>query len=204
MPGFGRTLIRVGSPAIHVISASVEFARAASGRTGNCLRIGAVPETRCSLPVGDAMPMTSVASASSQRRAEADVSVTPQRAAVLARGALSRQLKALAPLCCVLMCVAMSAEAGALRCDRKIVSIGDHAFDVRQHCGDPAARDSHVIYPYEQDPNDPARRAPVLDLPIVIDEWLYDFGATRFKQLLRFQNGRLIEVRRLDKGSYRH
>ena len=41
----------------------------------------------------------------------------------------------------------------------------------------------------------------ILDFPTLIDEWIYAGAAGRFSQLLRFSNGRLIEVELLDKPS---
>lgn len=98
------------------------------------------------------------------------------------------------------LCIAETAEASSLRCGRNLVQTGDHKLDVLQKCGDPDYADqrlgvagSRFRYPrgtleidqYEQ---------------IVIDEWIYNFGPTQFKQYLRFENGILIEIRDLDYG----
>jgi hypothetical protein len=41
----------------------------------------------------------------------------------------------------------------------------------------------------------------VLDQPIAIDEWLYNFGSTRFMQFLHFENGQLKSIKDLGYGT---
>jgi hypothetical protein len=37
-------------------------------------------------------------------------------------------------------------------------------------------------------------------VPVNVEEWLYNFGPQYFMQLLRFENGRLVEIRNLGYG----
>ncbi|MGR9045431.1 MAG: DUF2845 domain-containing protein [Gammaproteobacteria bacterium] len=96
--------------------------------------------------------------------------------------------------------LALTAEASSFRCGRKLVQTGDHKLDVLQKCGEPDYAEqrmglsgSRFRYPrgtwefdqYEQ---------------VVIDEWIYNFGPSQFKQFLLFENSILQEIRDLDYG----
>lgn len=35
---------------------------------------------------------------------------------------------------------------------------------------------------------------------ITVEEWIYNFGSSRLQQYLRFENGKLIEIRNLSRG----
>ena len=98
------------------------------------------------------------------------------------------------------LCISLTTEASSFRCGRKLVQTGDHKLDVLQKCGEPDYADqrlglsgSQFRYPrgtleidqYEQ---------------VIIDEWIYNFGPTQFKQFLLFENGILKEIRDLDYG----
>lgn len=91
-------------------------------------------------------------------------------------------------------------DASAIRCGRQLVQIGAHKTEVLQKCGEPEYADERLglrairlrhprgtleIDQYEQ---------------VVIEEWIYNFGRRRFKQLLRFENGILKEENDLDYG----
>ncbi|MGR9116581.1 MAG: DUF2845 domain-containing protein [Gammaproteobacteria bacterium] len=99
-----------------------------------------------------------------------------------------------------LVIISGTADADSLRCGRKLIQTGDHKLDVLKRCGEPEYADqrlglsgSRFRYPrgtleidqYEQ---------------VVIDEWIYNFGPTQFKQFLLFENGILQEIRDLDYG----
>ncbi|MFA5982785.1 MAG: DUF2845 domain-containing protein [Methylococcaceae bacterium] len=94
----------------------------------------------------------------------------------------------------------LSQDSFALRCGHLIVELGDHKADVFQKCGRPdfvderlAAVGSTLRHP-----------AGVLQLDqseqIVIEEWTYNFGPRRFKQLLIFENSILVEINDLSRG----
>jgi hypothetical protein len=40
-------------------------------------------------------------------------------------------------------------------------------------------------------------------IQITVDEWIYDFGRSRMRQFLRFENGRLREIKNLSRGRNR-
>jgi len=94
----------------------------------------------------------------------------------------------------------VATDAFAFRCGRQLVQIGAHKIEVLQKCGEPEYQDERLgirgnrlrhphgrleIDEYEQ---------------VVIEEWIYNFGPTKFKQLLVFENSILKEVRDLNYG----
>lgn len=100
----------------------------------------------------------------------------------------------------ILFLFSTAADAFAFRCGRKIVEIGDHKSDVLQICGEPEFTEqrrgiagSRFRYP---------RGTLSIDRyeEVVIDEWIYNFGPTKFKQILWFENGYLIETDHLGYG----
>lgn len=94
----------------------------------------------------------------------------------------------------------MAAEALAFRCGHQLVQVGDYKWEVLERCGFPdwrdqriAVRGSRLRHPFgalEENRYD----------EVVIDEWLYNFGPTKFKRLLVFENGVLISIQQLDYG----
>lgn len=104
---------------------------------------------------------------------------------------------------CSLVMVLILAYANtswALRCGRKIVSIGDHKIDVQKKCGLPVLTERRTKIVGET-LHHPGR---TLDIEkyreIVVDEWTYNFGSRNFMQLLRFENGFLTEIEDLGYG----
>ncbi|QKT03714.1 DUF2845 domain-containing protein [Ectothiorhodospiraceae bacterium 2226] len=75
-----------------------------------------------------------------------------------------------------------AAEAG-LRCDGRLVQLGDRQYDVLSLCGEPDYQTP--LY---------ASAHPYLLVPQV-EEWQYNFGPHRFIRILRFQDGRLTQIR---------
>ena len=101
---------------------------------------------------------------------------------------------------CILLCIGGVSEASPFRCGNKLVHVGDHKLEVLQKCGEPEYADqrsglvgSRFRYPrgtlnidqYEQ---------------VIIDEWIYNFGPSQFKQFLLFENGILKEIQDLGYG----
>jgi hypothetical protein len=89
------------------------------------------------------------------------------------------------------------ADLQALRCDSRLVSIGDRTFDVRQMCGDPDDRrvrqESRLIRIFREG------RLIELLVEVEVEEWTYNLGPYRFIRILRFENDRLV---RIDTGGY--
>jgi hypothetical protein len=95
------------------------------------------------------------------------------------------------------------------RCDSKFVSLGDRTYEVLAKCGEPSHRDVRVekrialdlfreLNPKtERDRN----RVPLFVEDFVkVEDWIYNFGSTRFMRFLRFEDGRLVEIETGDYG----
>lgn len=76
------------------------------------------------------------------------------------------------------------AGAGTLRCDGSLVRTGDRKFEVREACGEP-----DVVVPLYSVPT--AQYGPV----VTREEWQYNFGPQRLVRFMRFQDGRLVQIR---------
>lgn len=114
------------------------------------------------------------------------------------------------------LCVFFSAPLLALRCGHSLVQPGDYKDYVVDICGEPDYVDSH----YERRGNvnhadatqyNFNRRQRISnnsfnygqshyqEIEVLVEEWIYNFGSARLRKLLRFENGRLIEVENLGK-----
>lgn len=110
----------------------------------------------------------------------------------------------------LLTAAVMAAPAYGLWCDHQLVSIGDRKFQVRAKCGPPDDIDERVEYlaigayegrygigPYRYYyPAPELRYAPFK----LVEEWTYNFGPNSLMQLLRFENGVLVDIRSLEWG----
>jgi hypothetical protein len=104
----------------------------------------------------------------------------------------------------------------ALRCGSNVIDAGMRKIEVEQKCGPPASQDSHVEHRTVR-----KRRSGQVDyadqysirnrydresqeveetIDVVVEEWVYNFGSSRFMQLLVFEDGRLKEVKDLGYG----
>lgn len=120
-----------------------------------------------------------------------------------------------------LLCVVFSQPLFALRCGHYLVQSGDYKADVYDKCGEPDYYDSH----YERrgrtsygDVNqfgfDGRHQFPrsnfnygqsnYQEIEVLVEELTYDFGSSRFRQLLRFENGRVTDIVSIGKGRHRH
>jgi hypothetical protein len=94
------------------------------------------------------------------------------------------------------LCLCLSApSAWALRCGSSLVNAGDYKLEVLRKCGEPAFADSRIELRYTKLYGTGLEFGQYV--PITIDEWVYDFGPNRFVQLLRFENGRLVDIQSL-------
>jgi hypothetical protein len=93
-----------------------------------------------------------------------------------------------------------ASDAHAMRCGHKLVQVGDYKLDVLERCGEPdsverrtAVRGSRLRHP---------RGALEIDRfeEVEIEDWVYNFGPRKFKQLLEFEDGELKSIRNLDYG----
>ena len=119
-------------------------------------------------------------------------------------------MRSLLLLICLL--VGSASPVLALRCGSAVVSKGAPKFEVLHKCGEPAFVDERVVYeticvdPYKRSYVRPAyppcKRLPgsrQITIPIVIDDWTYNFGPNRFLYHLRFRDGVLHQI---DTGRY--
>jgi len=86
----------------------------------------------------------------------------------------------------------------ALRCGSSLVDIGDHKLEVLRKCGEPVFADSRIELRYVKLQGTGMEIGQYV--PVMIDEWTYDFGSNRFVQLLRFENSRLVGIESLGYG----
>lgn len=120
----------------------------------------------------------------------------------------------------LLTCLLLSPAALALRCGSNVIDAGMRKIEVEQKCGAPASKDSRIEYRtvrkhrsvrgeysgyndlYElRNRRDRLSEEEVETVQVVIEEWVYNFGSTRFMQLLIFEDGKLREVKDLGYGS---
>ena len=96
-----------------------------------------------------------------------------------------------------------------LRCDGRIVQIGDKTSQVANKFGQP----DHIDYSQEErvrtnyysrhSPSKEYRHLPfIAKETIQIEEWTYNFGPTKFICYLSFENERLTKIELGDKGYY--
>jgi hypothetical protein len=90
--------------------------------------------------------------------------------------------------------------AYALRCGTTLVTEGDHKIEVRQKCGAPLSIEERTLYRviHVSLPFSPAPREIVV--PVLVEEWIYNFGPHRLMRQLRFENGELRRIRALGYG----
>lgn len=103
--------------------------------------------------------------------------------------------------------------AWAFRCGSKIVTDGDHYSKVRKYCGEPLGIQERVIYregrtrprvfPGMGNGVTIDREVVYYDrsfVEVVVEEWTYNFGPRRLMQLVRFENGFVVEIDQLGYG----
>jgi hypothetical protein len=93
----------------------------------------------------------------------------------------------------------------ALRCQGRLVHIGDLKADVLSTCGEPDQIEqweenphgyTSKIYDYEKERY---QLPELIKGPILIERWTYHLGSNRFTRYLVFENGELIKIERGDK-----
>jgi Protein of unknown function (DUF2845) len=112
----------------------------------------------------------------------------------------------------LMLCLLFSSPLYALRCGRSLVQAGDYKDYITDICGEPTYVASHYerrgnINRADFGRNDFNNRQQFPDnsvnignsnyaeIEILVEEWYYDFGSSRLNKLLRFENGRLKEIR---------
>jgi hypothetical protein len=99
-------------------------------------------------------------------------------------------------------------DAWAMRCQGRVVSLGDTRYQVLAKCGPP----SYVEERYEDrlgiaggrlymyDPMEKRYSGPWVVEQVIIEEWTYNFGPHSLMYYLRFENGVLDRIRTGDYG----
>lgn len=102
----------------------------------------------------------------------------------------------------VVLLLICTQAAHALRCDRHLISEGDFAFEVLHHCGEPLQKRSWQEYPRQRLYDDTlgAYRYEYLGKPVLMQEWIYNFGPRRLMRRLTFRASELIKIETLDYG----
>ena len=96
-----------------------------------------------------------------------------------------------AVLCAVTLTLTLASapvHASGLRCGQELIARGFLLYEVEERCGQPVSTFSRIDFRYP-------------DRSVYVDEWVYEFGSTRFRRLLRFEDGRLERIETLRKPS---
>lgn len=86
------------------------------------------------------------------------------------------------------------------RCGRRLVSIGDLKVEVIAKCGPPTWTEERKeerierIYNNSYYKDGELREPLAAKVEVDIEEWLYNFGPNRLIRILKFENGRLVEI----------
>jgi len=88
----------------------------------------------------------------------------------------------------------------ALRCGHKLVDLGDYKSKVLALCGEPESVETRTKI-VGSTLHHPHRTLDIQQFEeIQIEEWIYNFGSSRFQKYLRFENGELRELKDLRRG----
>jgi hypothetical protein len=105
-----------------------------------------------------------------------------------------------------LLLMALLMHAGAafaistMRCGNNLIELWDDKYTVLEVCGEP----EYISYRTKIVGNILHHPRRTLDLQqfeeVQVEEWVYNFGRNRIKRLLRFENGRLVEISDLQRA----
>jgi hypothetical protein len=104
---------------------------------------------------------------------------------------------------CLLIAVctlAFAEPALALRCGSKLVNTGDHKSKILKYCGEPTSVEFRVIVRGYVSISDRSHRSIPGYGEIKVEEWTYNFGPRKFMRTIKFENGRVVSVKRLGSG----
>ena len=90
--------------------------------------------------------------------------------------------------------------AEALHCGNRLVMVGDSRAEVLAKCGEPVTREHWVEYRSVAQPLAFVPQEEEVYFPVRLEEWEYNFGAQRFRQKFRFEDGRLRDIKALGYG----
>jgi hypothetical protein len=87
-----------------------------------------------------------------------------------------------------------------MRCGNRLIELWDDKYKVLEICGEP----EFISYRTKIVGSTLHHPRRTLDIEqyeeIQVEEWIYNFGRKRIKQLLRFENGILVEIKDLKRG----
>src|SRR4051812_6941951 len=93
-----------------------------------------------------------------------------------------------------------TSSAWAMYCGNRIVLPGQSQREVLYKCGEPDTSDRQVTYRRLEEPGAFGALRGYVDIPVVTERWVYNFGPQRLMQELWFENGRLIAIQPLGYG----
>ncbi len=120
---------------------------------------------------------------------------------------MKRRILALMVVACAFGLPADAIGDMTLRCKNRLVSVGDLLNEVQEICGDPdqveKREEGHNMHFSQRFNYETGRyEAPrVIEGPIRLEVWTYNFGSQRFMRYLYFENERLIRIETGDKGT---
>jgi Protein of unknown function (DUF2845) len=103
--------------------------------------------------------------------------------------------------------------AYAMRCGVGLVDVGQYQYEVLDRCGAPIDQYVKTVYRpinYRDVYGYGDRRGyryhyadnlSPLVVPVVVEVWIYDWGPHRLRRRLSFEDGQLVEIEVLDRGS---
>ncbi len=100
----------------------------------------------------------------------------------------------------LVFCAVFPLSVYGFRCGSRLVSPGDRAVDVLEKCGSPDEIQDWVEervlrdYGSYDDERFPHRSPFWVKIQVKVEEWVYNLGPTRFMRILRFENGKLVEI----------
>ena len=117
----------------------------------------------------------------------------------------------------LLLGLLMSQTVFALRCGPYVINEGMFKEEVYGKCGRATSMSSHIekrstgnIVQNQQYFGRQGNAFPnssfgygqdyYVVVDVIVDEWIYNFGSSRIQQYLRFENGKLMEIRNLSRG----
>lgn len=116
------------------------------------------------------------------------------------RGPQSRILQTGMVMVVVALLCLQAELAQALYCGKRLVAVGASKAEVLHQCGEPEARDRWVEYRSVVQSLSFAPLEEAVYVPVMIEEWEYNFGGRRFRQRLHFEDGRLRDLEALGYG----
>jgi len=110
----------------------------------------------------------------------------------------------------------LALECGAstvlsMRCGVNLVTTGQFSYEVLYRCGEPVQQNVKTIYRsvnyrdvfgFPGDGRVHRGNLSPIVVPVQIEEWIYDFGSTRLRRRLLFEDGQLVEIEVLDRGGF--